>query len=101
MRREVKTETDVNSHDVVSFALGTNVGRSQRLHKIIQLSLVNNSRNRKPSRQNVPNPLIAKIQHGGGRHTEFQKKLSISGLHKDISIKFCAQMHHGYVKMIP
>ena len=41
--------------------------------------LVDSSRSRQPSRRNVPNSLIMKTQHGGGRHIEFRQNVNISG----------------------
>ena len=41
-------------------------------HEIFEPNSVQSSRNKQPSRQNVPNSLIMKIQHGGGRHIELR-----------------------------
>jgi len=37
--------------------------------------------------------------HSGGRHLEFRKKMSNSGLDKDICSKFYEKMRHGHAEM--
>jgi len=41
-----------------------------------------------------------KIQDGGGRHIEFQKNVTVSGLDEGIATKFGGQMHRDHMEMI-
>jgi len=67
-----KTETGSQSLDVISRTSGTNVDRYlfQLLYEIFEPKLVHSSKNRQPSRRNVPNSLM---EDGGGSHIELRK----------------------------
>ena len=53
------------------------VSCSQRLSETHEPNLIQSSRNRQPSRRNVPSSVVMKIQYGGGLRIEF-RKISIS-----------------------